>query len=79
MWRFCDAQQSSTLATMFSNHRACVFVLSYPRDPLNAVDGRLTLYRAPLRSIGNQTHENLLLAQKIEVGVTAGARIDDGG
>jgi len=29
--RFYDAQQSSTLAAMFFNHRACVLVLSYPR------------------------------------------------
>src|SRR6516225_4737749 len=27
-WRFCDGQQSSTLATMFFDHRACVLVLS---------------------------------------------------
>ena len=46
---------------------------------LNAVDGQLTLHIAPLRSVGNQTEEDLFLAQKIEVGVTAGMRIDDGG
>ena len=31
------------------------------------------------RAIGSQTGEDLFLAQKIEVGVTAGTRIDDGG
>src|SRR5215472_8677825 len=45
----------------------------------NAVDGRLTRHTAPLRSIGNQTREDSLLAQKVEVGVTAGTSINDCG
>jgi hypothetical protein len=43
------------------------------------VDLRLTLHTALLRRISNQTDEDLFLAEKIEVGVTAGAGVDDGG
>src|SRR5215469_2490922 len=38
-----------------------------------------SLHTAPLRSIGNQTDENLFRAQKIQIRVTARTRIDDGG
>ena len=41
------AQQSSTLATMFFNHRACILVLSQPRElgMAQMVDLRFILHR----------------------------------